>query len=481
MWLFRKIPGPRFIPLLGVAAEIVQADPSETLSIIQKYAQLYPGILGAYLLGIPVVVLTDPDLIKTILSSKQHVDKGVLYAFFKSWISEGLITSHADKWRVRRKLLNSSFHVKILEDNVGNFWKNASYMVRCMLEKKSTPIKLKEYLSRCTLDIISETAMGVTLNSQKHQNMEYSHAINRTLENILYRGLHPYLKKEWLWGLTRRGYEFNKDVKILQKFTDKVVRERISKYNPKNEVNGNEIDEFTRGKEKKPFLDTLIELKLLHPGSWKTKDIQEEVDTMMFAGHDTSSATTAFAIWMIGLKDEIQEKVYQEQYDIFGDEIREVSTEDLNKMTYLEMVIKETLRRFPTVPMLMRTLQQDVQFEGEPLIPAEVNLIISPFLLHMDKNVFPEPHVFDPERFTPEECSKRHPFSYIPFGAGPRSCIGQKFAMYEIKIILSTVIRFCKIKSITKEEDVKLIPSVLIRPSIPLEVIIEPRLPTGGS
>ncbi|KAL1123287.1 hypothetical protein AAG570_002373, partial [Ranatra chinensis] len=228
-------------------------------------------------------------------------------------------------------------------------------------------------------------------------------------------------------------------------------------------------------KSRKAFLDTLIEYEIKNPGSLSKHDIREEVDTFMFEGHDTTSSALTFTLFLLGVHQDVQDRVVAELYDIFGDSDRACELKDLQQMTYLEMVIKESLRLYPSVPLIARYLTKDLKLDGDVVIPSGANLYILPFLIHRNEEYYPDPDRFDPERFAEDECAKRHPYAFIPFSAGPRNCIGQKFAFMEMKVVISTLLRRTKIESITQRGDFKLLSLLIIRPTIPIMLKFTPR------
>ena len=122
---------------------------------------------------------------------------------------------------------------------------------------------------------------------------------------------------------------------------------------------------------------------------------------------------------------EVQRKCQEELQTIFGDDPRAATSQDLANMRYIEMCLKESLRLFQSVPIMSRTLGEDVVIHDR-VIPVGTNCILLSFLLHRDPTVFKDPDTFDPDRFLPENCAKRNPYAYVPFSAGPRNCIGQK-------------------------------------------------------
>ncbi|OXA45168.1 Cytochrome P450 4c3 [Folsomia candida] len=161
-------------------------------------------------------------------------------------------------------------------------------------------------------------------------------------------------------------------------------------------------------------------------------------------GHDTTSANMAWTILMLSFhENQRHQKLVQAELDgIFGDDKNpNITSSDVSKMKYLDYCIKETLRLLP-----------------------RITVAISSYLLHRDPNVFPKPEVFDPMRFSPENSVGRNPFAYVPFSAGPRNCIGQRFALLEEKIVLSKLFMNYNFQSVQKWEDVKMVSEIVIRP-----------------
>lgn len=206
-------------------------------------------------------------------------------------------------------------------------------------------------------------------------------------------------------------------------------------------------------------------------------DIKEEVDTIMFEGHDTTAAGSSFVLCLLGIHQDIQDRVYAEQKRIFGDSTREATFADTIEMKYLERVIMESLRLYPPVPLIARKLLQDVKLVSENyVIPAGCTVIIGTMKVHRRADLYPNPLVFDPDNFLPERTANRHYYSYIPFSAGPRSCVGRKYAVLKLKILLSTILRNYRIKSDLKESDFKLQADIILKREDGFRIEIEPRI-----
>lgn len=176
----------------------------------------------------------------------------------------------------------------------------------------------------------------------------------------------------------------------------------------------------------------------------------------------------------LGSYPDVQEKVMSELNEIFGDSDREATYDDLQRMKYMEQVIKETMRLYPSVPGFTRKLDMNVQIKNYT-IPAGTCVDIIPYVIHRNPKIFPNPEEFNPDHFLPERIQGRHPFAYIPFSAGPRNCIGQRFALLEEKAVLSTVLRKFKLESMERREDIDLMFQLILKPKHGLRIKITPR------
>lgn len=194
----------------------------------------------------------------------------------------------------------------------------------------------------------------------------------------------------------------------------------------------------------------------------------------MFEGHDTTSAGISWALHLLGNHPQEQEKVVKEICEVLG-ESHEVNFEHLGKLKYLECVIKESLRLQPSVPMYARVLGEDQMFENYN-IPKGTQVIINPYLIHRDPAYWPEPELFKPERFLPVNSANRHPFAFVPFSAGSRNCIGQRFALMEEKTVLANILRNFKIKSSKRRDQLGFKTELILRPIDGIFASLDPRM-----
>ncbi|XP_073830216.1 cytochrome P450 4d1 isoform X1 [Musca autumnalis] len=423
--------------------------------------------------------LTD---IETVLGSMKHLQKAAQYQTLESWLREGLLISTGRKWFKRRKQLTSAFHFSILTDYVSVFDGTSCLMVdklkRYILDTdNSQPFNFYEYISLCTLDVICETAMGVSVNAQTNVDSEYVRAV-KTIAMVLHKRMFDILCRfDLTYRFTRYAREEKKALAVLHGFTEKVIIQRREELLKAQNQKGDEHLDDTGSKKKMAFLDILLQSEV--DGKPLTNlDIREEVDTFMFEGHDTTSSAVTFCFYNLALYPECQQKCFEEIIQVLGkDKTKPVTFEDLNNLHYVDLCVKETLRMFPSVPLLGRKVTEECEINGK-IIPAGTNIGISPLQLGRLEELFPEPNVFKPERFEAGYSTERlSPYAYIPFSAGPRNCIGQKFAMLEIKTIVANVLRHYVVECLAnKEEELELIAELILRTKDPIMFKIKPRV-----
>ena len=169
----------------------------------------------------------------------------------------------------------------------------------------------------------------------------------------------------------------------------------------------------------------------------------------------------------------VQVRIHEELDLIFGDDIeRDISLEDIKQMKYMEQCIKESLRLYPPVPLLARVSREPVNIK-EYVIPANTAFFVDIYMLHRDPKAFPRPEVYDPSRFDPS--NDYNPFAFIPFSAGPRNCIGQKFALLEEKAILASILKKYKIRSLIQRDEVIVDCAVVLKPRCKISIKLENR------
>ncbi|XP_023288054.1 cytochrome P450 4c3 [Orussus abietinus] len=472
-----KIPGPPALPILGNTIQLY-VDHDELFRRLTAMRLLWghrDGINKAWLGQRPYVFVSKASTVEPILGSNQHINKSSDYRYLRPWLGSGLLTGYGNKWYTRRKILTPTFHFKILEDFVEIFGEQTEILVDKMSTKLGKEsFNIFPFVTLCTLDIICETAMGRQVFAQNDCDSIYVRAVYDIGRIIQTRQTTLWYQPDLLFRLSPLYRKHQECIRILHGFSKKVISER--RLEIKDECKNNNVVEAER-KKKLAFLDLLIEAS--QGGSiLSDEDIREEVDTFMFEGHDTTSSAVCWTLFLLGCHQEYQNKVVEELVTIFGypsnNNDRRCTLRDLKEMKYLERCIKESLRLYPSVPFLARRIAKDVQI-GKYLVPEGTTAMVIVPMLHRDPKVFPKPEVFDPDRFLVENCIGRHPYAYIPFSAGPRNCIGQKFALLEEKAIISGILRKYRIEAAERREDVCVTGELVLRAKGGLHIRISPR------
>ncbi|ODN03389.1 Cytochrome P450 4c3 [Orchesella cincta] len=473
----KTVRGPPALPLLGNALDLSVAR-SEVLQVFLRFFKDYGPRFKMFLGMQPYIVFGNASDAEKILSSQTQIEKSADYDFLHEWLGLGLLNSRGEKWFHRRKQLTPAFHFKILEDFLRVFNEQCAVFKSALEGKGHEKFDIFPVITLCTLDIICETTMGRRVFAQQKSDSDYVRAIYRISELFQYRQMRPWLHSDFIWRRSQAGKENEKCLKILHGFTDLVIRERKEErkaLGDKENANGKADNDGMESKKRLAFLDLLLDAQ--NADSLLTdKNVREETDTFMFEGHDTTSAGVSWTTFLLSLNPECQEKVHQELDEIFGnDRTREVTMADLAKMKYLECCIKEGLRIFPSAPFIGRKLTSELKLEDGLVLPSSITVWIFIYYIHRDPKIFPNPEKFDPNRFLLEEAQGRHPFSYLPFSAGPRNCIGQKFAMMEEKVMLATIFRNFNVKAAQRMEDVNRLCEVIMRPEAGLWVTMQKR------
>ncbi|XP_055911117.1 LOW QUALITY PROTEIN: probable cytochrome P450 4s3 [Eupeodes corollae] len=422
-----KGPGPKEL--------IEQIQNGELLYWLRNLRTRYGATFGIWFGLDFTVFLTDPEDIKLILGSNHSLHKSRNYKTIEPWLGKGLLLSSGELWHSRRKMLTPAFHFKMLAEFKQPMEDNCNILIEKLKEKANGEAFdiVYHYITLLALDIICETAMGIKKNAQLQSTSEYVTAVQNMCRISHRQSFSPWKRIAFLFRFTEDFKERNHALDILHGETNRVIAMRRSSLKTSNIQTladaANTIDE-SGVKKRLAFLDILL-LAQAEGADLSDVDIREEVDTFMFEGHDTTSSALAFAIYLLSQNKAAQQKAFEEAVALEGKE--------KDTMKYLEAVIKETLRLYPSVPFYSRLMTEDVKIRNLHM-PKGSAVSLLAYAVHRNEKYFPEPDLFSPERFLDEE-NQLHPYAFIAFSAGPRNCIGQKFAMLELKCTLSNILR----------------------------------------
>ncbi|XP_007557321.1 cytochrome P450 4T8 [Poecilia formosa] len=464
---FEAFPGPPAHVLFGNVLEFKQ-DGTDFIKVL-KWAESYPYAFPMWF-GPSICILNihHPDYVKTILASTEPKDD-FAYKFIESWIGNGLLVSKDQKWFRHRRLLTPGFHYDVLKPYV----KLMSDSAKTMLDKweryanSKESFELFEHVSLMTLDSIMKCAFSCNSNCQTEGGTNaYIKAVYEltNLINLRVR-MFPY-HSDLIFHLSPHGFRYRKAYKVAQSHTDEVIKKRKEVLKQETELSRIQAKRYL------DFLDILLFARDENQQGLSDEDLRAEVDTFMFEGHDTTSSGISFILYCLACHPEHQKLCRDEICEALqGKDTME--WEDLNKIPYTTMCIKESLRLYPPVPGISRQITKPITFFDGRTLPAGSHIGVSMFATHRNATVWENPDVFDPLRFLPENVSKRSPHAFVPFSAGPRNCIGQTFAINELKVVTAlTLKRYELIED--PDNKPKIIPRLVLRSLNGIHIKIKP-------
>ncbi|XP_050002111.1 cytochrome P450 4F1 [Alexandromys fortis] len=426
----------------------------------------------------PTITLCHTDIVRSILNASAAValKDVVLYSFLKPWLGDGLLVSAGDKWSRHRRMLTPAFHFNILKPYVKIFNDSTNIMHakwQHLISKGNTRLDMFEHVSLMTLDSLQKCVFSFNSHCQEKPS-EYIAAILELSALVAKRQQQPLMYVDLLYRLTRDGMRFHKACNLVHEFTDAVIQKR------RHTLPSQGLDDFLKSKAESKTLDFIDVLLLIKDEDGKQlsdEDIRAEADTFMFEGHDTTASGLSWILYNLARHPEYQERCRQEVQELLrGREPEEIEWDDLNQLPFLTMCIKESLRLHPPVPVVSRRCTQDIALPDGRIIPKGVTCLISIFGIHHNPSVWPDPEVYNPFRFDPENMKDRSPLAFIPFSAGSRNCIGQTFAMSEMKVALAlTLLRF---RLLPDDKEPRRQPELILRAEGGLWLRVEP-LSTG--
>ncbi|XP_070601920.1 cytochrome P450 4B1-like [Erythrolamprus reginae] len=436
---YENFPGPPTHWLYGNIHQIPnqKEDLKCMLEWSEQYSYAFPRWFGTFF---SVVVVSHPEYAKTLFA-RGDPKAEFIYTPLIPWIGKGLLVLSGTKWRQHRRLLTPAFHSNILKPYVALIADSTKVMLdkweKLILKEPMKSLEMFDHVSLMALDSIMKCAFSQKSNCQTDRDLNYYVQAVSDLTLLLFRRItSTILQSDFLYSCTPSGQHFKRACKLAHHHTEKVIEERKKSLHNEKEL------ENIQKKRYLDFLDILLCVKYEDGTGLSDEDLRAEVDTFMFAGHDTTATAFSWLLYLMAKHPEHQQKCREEVKEILGDR-EDIQWGDLGKMTYSTMCIKESLRIYSPVPVVSRKLSKPITFFDGRTLPEDIIVSVNIHALHRNSTIWPDPLEFDPMRFSPENASNRHSHAFIPFAAGSRNCIGQQFAMNELKIALAlTLLRF---------------------------------------
>ena len=444
--LYRTIPMPKYVPchwLFGHARELTKRN--EELATLfgrelNESGERPPtGIMRIYIGPLVSVGIVHSKYVQEILKEPKSDE---FYGLLLPWLGDGLLIAEGSKWFRNRRLLTPAFHYSILKNYVSIYKSCVSVLVgkwrKVARERKS--VAVFETVCPMSLDIILQCAFSFRSDCQEDKTQHpYVQACSQLVHRMSDRGINPFYRIDWIYWLTPHGRKTNQLCKLVHDHAEKVIDERKAalEHNSTIEERSSEGNGSISTKLY-DFLDILLMARDEEGRGMSDLEIRNEVDTFMFEGHDTTTSGMSWTLYCLAQHPEHQDKIREEVRSVLkGREWLEY--EDLKQLTYTSWCIKEAMRLYPPVFEFFRKASRDIKLDNMT-IPEGTNIGISSYQIHRNGSIWKDPLQYDPLRFQLKNLEKQGPYDYIPFSAGSRNCIGQNFAMNEMKVVIGTII-----------------------------------------
>ncbi|UJR23769.1 hypothetical protein I4U23_026745 [Adineta vaga] len=459
--IFRRlgIPGPTPIPFLGEMFRVMRKGIYKNdMDLIQKYGK----IVGIYQGTSPIILVADLDILRNVLIKDSHVfinRRGI--AGVTGPFQHGLTQLKDEHWKNARSIVSPTFSTAKLKTMYGLMNEVSEVYTKRLLvyADKQEMFNIKQLNSEFALDNIATCLFGIETNSLQNENATLINYLKKfftlSLRNILVLIL--LISPRLSTYLGKKGYSVlpSDSLNYTTNLLDQILARRRQHLERRNDFIQMMVD---REEDVTNEGETSQQTEEQHDDhqQWKPmkktlndKEILGQALVFLIAGYETTSVLMSFFFYIMAIQPAIQEKVYHEIQQEIGD--NEVTYEKLNELRYLDMVINETLRMYTPFIRTDRVASQDYQL-GSYLIPKGSIINISIYPVHHDPEAWPEPEKFIPERFLSIEKAKRHPLTYLPFGDGPRNCIGMRFALLEAKLGIVKALRVAEFQKCEKTE-----------------------------
>ncbi|XP_054160060.1 cytochrome P450 3A11-like, partial [Oppia nitens] len=481
-WKSQNISGPKPLPIFGnILSRFLRPMSTVELEWYKKYGQIF----GVYTGDKPALSVADPELIKQILVKDFHLfrnrrDNGSRHPI----ITKNLFAARDDHWKRVRAIASPTF-------SSGKMRKMYALIRECCLDfikhidnqlvdttgavdsGSGGQVELKKLMGNYTMDVIARCAFATKTNTYSQPDNEFTTRATKAFTTPIWRML-------LLGALPSRLFQLTAARKLVigadhSKFFIDVSRNLINQRKANQQLKYNDFLQLlmdverpdnanVENREEMIGTDTSESHHVLETGQDELRakrqalandfmgekkltenEILAQCFVFFIAGYETTASTLAYCFYELALNPQLQDRLYEETQQVF-DSDGNIDYEVLSRLPFTDSLLSETLRHYPPLLRLDREAMADVRLGGtgsHNSITIEKGLVaeIPVYAIHHDPGYYPDPFSFQPDRFMPENRSKLIPYTYLPFGAGPRNCVGMRFALLEAKLALAQLTR----------------------------------------
>ncbi len=434
----KRVPRIAELPLIGSLSEHTR----DRLNLYLRIAQQC-GDVGSFHFGPFRVIFfnTSENVHRIFVEHANDFDKGAaIHNAFRPVVGNGIFTSEGDFHRRQRKLMAPSFQPR----HIVSYADTMVYYGERIQEgwREAETIEVSQEMTNLTMSIIGKVLFDADVFTETD---ELGEAMTTVLGHTSHT-LSQLFPAPLNWP-TKRNKNTRHAIAVLRGRIQKLIEERRAETQERND-----------------FLSVLLHSKDEDGSSMSDEQIIDESLTLFGAGHETTATALTWAWYLLALHPEVYKTAQEEVDNVLQG--RSPMYADLAHLPYSLQVFKETMRLYPPAYAMSRAPLHDVSIDGYKVRKNRDIVFVSPYTIHRRPDYFPEPEKFDPQRFTPENEKKLPRYAYMPFGAGPRVCIGNHFAMMEGHLLLATLVQ---------RVEFELVPNQAIVPDPLKTVTIRPR------
>ena len=362
-----------------------------------------------------------PDHAKHVLADNAaNYHKGIGLIQARRALGDGLLTSEGELWRKQRRMIQPAFQHKRIAEQAGAVAEEAAKLVaRLRTHEGGGPVDVLHEMTGLTLGVLGRTLLDADLGEHGSIGQAFEAVQDQAMFEMVSMGMVP------TWVPLPKQRKFRRARAELQEVVDRLVAERVER--DAGRTDGEDVLSrliLSTRQETDPQVGTVR--------------MRDELVTLLLAGHETTASTLGWTFYLVDRHPEVLERLHAEAVEVLGDRLPVY--EDLHRLRYTGMVVEEVMRLYPPVWILPRQAQAEDEVDGYR-VPAGADVLICPYTLHRHPEFWKEPEQFLPERFEPAQREGRPRYAYIPFGAGPRFCVGNSLGLMEATFAIAMIAR----------------------------------------
>lgn len=405
--------------------------------------------MGLRLYHVPFYLVNDPDLIQGILlKNHRNFLKPTGLQVVKPMFGNGLLTSDDEIWRRQRVLVADGFRRERVQGHAATVVDTTARFVESWNTDQVRNIH--DDMNRLTLEIVARALFGADIATGRVVITAGAHAIQEFFNSWRKHYLPPMPS----WMPIPSYVRLRRAVRELDRLVYALIASRRAS-----------------GDRSADLLSRMLDARDEDGRQMTDRQLRDELVTLFLAGHETTAAALSWAWYLLAENPGVRHKLHDELDRVLGNRVPEVA--NLADLPYLDKVVKETLRLYPSAYNIGRLTREACEIGGYP-IGKGTNVIMCQWAVHRSPRHFDDPEAFRPERWTDELIGRLHKFAYFPFSAGPRNCVGAQFALTEAKLILATMARRF-VLDLQPGTDVRVDAALTLRPMPGLPMVVRAR------